>query len=234
MRLKRGLEAGFSLIELAVVLVIIGLLVGGGIVALEVGTERQRRAETERALEDVRAALYGFAMREGRLPCPDTDDPPTGSEDSDCSDAAQGVLPWSTLGLGRRDAWGDEYLYAVDGDYARDPPTPGGTAFDFEARGALQVESSVSVGDAVTLADDVAAVVVSFGGQGRQVWADGLDCSEPEGFSDDEEANCDGNAEFVAADFRRADAAEGRFDDIVVWLPDAVLKARLVDAERLP
>ena len=65
-------QRGFSLIELAVVLVIVGLLVGGGIAALNSATQQTRRIEAERQLIHVRDALYGYAMSEGRLPCPDT------------------------------------------------------------------------------------------------------------------------------------------------------------------
>lgn len=233
-------EAGFSLIELAVVLVVLSLIIGGGIVALEVGTERQQRNETERQLEEIRTALYGFAMSTGKLPCADITDPPNGEENREsggscASDADQGVLPWETLGLGRRDAWGDAYLYAVDPSYADDPNDGDRSSFALTDSAGLSVESSVVEPDAVTLADDVPAVVVSFGGQGRQVWDPGLPCDiSLEGFSADEVANCDEDDEFVAADYRGAEAGDGRFDDIVIWLPDTILKARMVEAGRLP
>ncbi len=239
MRPRWSGQAGFSLIELAIVLVIVGLLLGGGIVALEVSTERQQRAEQRGEMREIREALYGYAVSRGHLPCADTSNPPDGVEnranDSCDSDADQGALPWSTLGIGRRDAWGHFLYYAVDLEYARRPDSVDGSAFDFGSEPSLRVESSVTDLDAVTLASEVPAVVVSFGGQGGQVWTDGgFNCPTGEGFSEDEAENCNGSSTFVAGDYRDAQSDMGRFDDIVIWIVDPVLKSRMVDAGRLP
>lgn len=239
-------QAGFSLIELAVVLVIIGLLVGGGIAALNATTEQTRRAEQRRQLEHVRQALYGFAMSRGRLPCADSDTPPDGRENYDGSScesgAAQGALPWLTLGLGRQDAWGHPLYYSVTTnpggsieDYADDPGAPGASSFDLDDEANRDIED----GDGDLLAEDVPAVVVSFGPQGGQVWtSSGFQCpgdgAPAAGFSAAETENCDGDQTFADAGYRAADDPDGRFDDMLIWVPNAVLKARMVDAGRLP
>lgn len=228
----RACVRGFSLIELAVVLLIIGLLIGGGLVALQTSTERERRANQQRQLEQVREALYGFAMSRGHLPCPDTDYPPNGEENrpaAACS-GAEGALPWVTLGLGRQDAWGNPLRYRVSTDYADVPPV-GDSAFGFGDSGDITVLDE----DGVNLATFVPAIVVSYGPQGNQVWADDFfTCpTAAEGFSADARANCDQDAEFVDAGFRGADV-DGGFQHMLTWLSDATLKARMVDAGRLP
>lgn len=241
-------QGGFSLIELAVVLVIIGLLIGGGIVALDATMEQTRRADQRRQLEHVRDALYGFAMSRGRLPCADTDD--DGEEnygDPECeSGAERGALPWVTLGVGRRDAWGNPLYYAVTArptgstveDYADAPPTTDGSTFalDDGKRANLNVYDDEPGAGGDLIAEYVPAVVVSFGPQGDQVWtATGRECpGAGAGFFAAEQDNCDDDTSFVDAGYRTSGDPEGRFDDMLTWLPDPVLKARMVEAGRLP
>jgi len=247
MRIRFERQHGFSLIELAVVLVIIGLLLGGGLAAFTATTEQARRAEQKRQLQHIREALYGFAMVEGRLPCPDdlddaTAPDPDGTEDRSGSPAAcdtdVGALPWVTLGLGRRDAWNNPLIYQVEPDYADDDPAPGDDASSF----AFSDSATITVvdGNGDTIVNGTPAVVVSAGPQGEQIWVGGaLKCpgasgAAANGFSDDETENCNGDDNYVESAYRGADAATGRFDDMLIWVPDHVLKARMVDAGRLP
>ncbi len=243
-----GCARGFSLIELAVVLVIVGLLVGGGIAALDATVSQSRRSDQDGQLADIREALYGFALAEGRLPCPDTDYPPDGEANpptlsgaGDACDAAEGALPWQALGLGRRNPWGQPLRYRVTTAFA-DLPTdgggnvdPGASSFDLDAAGNI----SVADGDGATIVGTAPALVVSFAGQGQQAWtAAGFVCPgagvPANGFSTDETENCNGNPDFVAAGYREPEAADGRFDDQLIWIPGPVLKARMVEVGRLP
>lgn len=230
-------QCGFSLVEIAIVLVVIGLLIGGGVVALETSRERHKRIKQREQLAEIREALHGFAMSRGRLPCPDESDPPNGNEgtgdtpdpgcDGGSTATAFGKLPWNQLGVAGRDAWGDPMLYAVTTAY---------TSEDI----ALTLTGRLDVEDAdredADLATSVPVVVVSFAGQGAQVWRAGLPCHPPPaGFSEDELENCEtGNATFRSGSYRRPDAPDGRYDDLVTWLSDSVLKARMVEAGRLP
>jgi prepilin-type N-terminal cleavage/methylation domain-containing protein len=63
-------ERGFSLIELAVVLMIVGLLLGGLLMPLASQRDLESIRTTEKALNDIRDVLLGFAAANGRLPCP--------------------------------------------------------------------------------------------------------------------------------------------------------------------
>jgi len=239
-------QPGFTLVELAVVLVIVGLLTGGGLAAFTAAAEQRLRREQMQQLSQVRSALYGFAMRQGRLPCADRDDPPDGVEDyvgPDCAPGADtGALPWATLGVARRDAWGNPLYYSVTArprggiaDYADTPASGADASFDLSARANRRIADGA--GD--TIAQEIPAVVVSFGPQGDQVWThSGFQCPgdgrPAAGFSADETDNCDGDQDFVDAGYRRPEDSAGRFDDLVTWLPDTVLKSRMVRAGRLP
>lgn len=61
---------GFTLTELAVVMAIVALILGGLLVPLTAQMDLRSRQETERGLADIREALIGFAAINGRLPCP--------------------------------------------------------------------------------------------------------------------------------------------------------------------
>ena len=59
---------GFTLVELAVVLAIFGLLLGIMVIPLGTQVDQRRFAEAERQLAAVHEALLGFAIANGRLP----------------------------------------------------------------------------------------------------------------------------------------------------------------------
>jgi prepilin-type N-terminal cleavage/methylation domain-containing protein len=104
----RRLDRGFSLLEMAVALMIVGLLLGGLLGSVGALEKRQRSTRTEARLEEARDAMVAFAVANRRLPCPaDPGTPDTlagaGLENAptaaDCTDGASGVLPWATLDL---------------------------------------------------------------------------------------------------------------------------------------
>src|SRR5688572_15259529 len=105
MRLARLPSRGFSLVELAVVLAVVGLLLGSLMYTLQAQTEQRAREETQRRLEQAREALLGYAVANGRLPCPASaasagieSDNPSGS--NICTNPYDGFLPSVTLGFG--------------------------------------------------------------------------------------------------------------------------------------
>lgn len=131
-------QSGFSLIELSIVMFIIGLLLAGLLAPLSEGIETERRSKTLNQMKDIEKALYGFAIANGRLPCPDCRNnggncPGAGNalndglEDligNDCAvdpnptaanpnDNLEGNLPWTTLAVPQFDAWGNWFTYSV-------------------------------------------------------------------------------------------------------------------------
>ena len=61
---------GFSLVEMAIVLAIITLLLGGLLPTLSAQRGSQHISETRKQLEEIQQALVGYAIANGRLPCP--------------------------------------------------------------------------------------------------------------------------------------------------------------------
>lgn len=233
------MQSGFSLIELAVVLVIIGILIGSFIGTLGSRIDNTRRIETKEALDDIRTTLYGYAMSQSpvRLPCPDTDN--NGSEDFDIADPTKcdaltthGNLPWATLGIARGDAWSSTYSYWVADKYSN----TAGFNLTTDATGDGQIEDS----SGNVISNNVAVVIFSHGK--NQYGSIGLDDSArpavPAGAAyNDERENQDTDAVapvlFISRPVTDV-SAPVIFDDILAWISEYELKGRMVQAGVLP
>ena len=62
------MKKGFTLIELAIVMVIIGLLIGGGFQTMQIMSKRAKVIETQQQLEALQEAIKGFVQVNGGLP----------------------------------------------------------------------------------------------------------------------------------------------------------------------
>ncbi len=121
-------QKGFTLIEIAVVLVIVGLLVGSFIGTFASRVDTTRRDDTKKELEEIKQVLmaYAFTNTNGgvlALPCPDVTVPPDGVGDDGAGGfctSSVGVLPWVDLGMGMEDSWGNRYNYWVDANFSND------------------------------------------------------------------------------------------------------------------
>lgn len=109
---------GFTLIELSVVVMVVALLLGSLLVPLTTQVEQRNVSETQKRLQEVRDALIGYAIVNGRFPCPavstgaSTD---TGTEafagggtksNGQCATFNNGFVPGATLGLSNLDSQG--------------------------------------------------------------------------------------------------------------------------------
>jgi prepilin-type N-terminal cleavage/methylation domain-containing protein len=236
-------QRGFTLMELTVVLVIVALLIGGLMVPLSTQQDIRGRQETEKALSEIRETLIGFAVVNGRLPCPATPSTPSGTAGAGveatngasgsalaCTSAV-GVLPWATLGVPETDAWGNRYTYRVTLNFARGIPQttfgcapasdPVNAAFALCTPGDISVLTTASGGAIVSSA--VPAAVLSHGklAVGAYTTAGNL----ISGAAGDEAENSNADATFVSS---------LAIDDQLVWLSPNLLMNRMIAAGKLP
>ena len=224
--------SGFTLIELAVALLIIALVLGMLIVPLGTQVDQQRINDTQKQLNVINEALLGFAVANGRLPCPASPATPNttagaGTENKPAATCAlnEGVLPWATLGIAETDAWGRRFTYRVSAAFADDPAGGLLASFLLTDNGNITVTNGPVNGN-VNMTTTSVAVVVSHGKNGAGAYqSNGTQLAVGTG---DELENANGNSTFVSR------LPDPDFDDLLVWITPNVLKARMVAANRLP
>jgi prepilin-type N-terminal cleavage/methylation domain-containing protein len=231
-------NSGFSLVEMAIVLVIVGLLLGGLLTPLSMQMEQRKMSETQRQMDEIREALIGFALRNGYLPCPAIS-ASDGLEDRDgdkCGDdKRQGYVPWATLGVGKLDSWGHLFHYSVTPAFTR-------TLAPFAMSTARDISVYTRSGAAGTLVgataeNDIPAVVMSYGKNGAHATSDqGVLIADPSSTNIDEKANAggDGTRFVTRPPGDNARQPGGEFDDMVSWISPNILYNRMVAAQRLP
>lgn len=251
MRCGKKYHAGFSLAELAIVLLIVGLLIGGLMMPLTAQFDSRNTADTRRAFSQIHDALLGFAAANDRLPCPSS---ATGNgqesfavggsaTDGNCLDFYGGFLPAVTLGITPTDqngfaldAWGQRIRYtvhkgtinSVSNPFTRTNGIKDATMSSISDKDLLFVCSTATgagssdCGTAVKLTDKAPAVFFS---TGKNAGA---------GVGADETANTDANRVFIFHEPTPAAAPNGEFDDIVTWLSPNILYNRMIAAGRLP
>ena len=146
MRLQKIKQQGFSLVEMAIVLIILGFVLGALLLPLRAQREQAAQLQTTNTLESAKQALLGYAQQQGRLPCPATAINFQGNTDAGSSGqenplggthntviapalpvprcvAQSGYLPAATLGIEPTDAqgfaldaWNNRIRYAITAD----------------------------------------------------------------------------------------------------------------------
>lgn len=235
---KRRPAAGFTLVELAVALTVVGLLLAMLTPSLGERIERLRLAETRQALADAQEALLGFAVANGRLPRPATSFADGTESAAPCaSDAAcTGFLPWQTLGVRNTDGWQKLLRYSVTPAFANAPFTLTGSGSKKILSRDAAGNQSYLVGSASACSTGspcAAAVVHSAGKNNWGTLADGGSVGDFSTTNADEDANENASTRFFARPPGTVPGG-GEFDDVVVWLPTTILINRLVAAGRLP
>ena len=201
---------GFTLIELAVVMFVITLLLSSLMVPLQTQVEQRQIADTEKALNEIRDALLGFAVAYGRLPCTDTD--ADGAENSPCAGVPsppEGLLPWKSLGVTGTDPWGNAWRYRPHRSFSQAflLTTQTSTTDNMRVRNASGTE--------LTSSQERAAALVFSLGSNRT--ADGE------------------NASFEASSANyQSDIRTTNFDDVLIWIGRPTLFNRMVTAGKLP
>ena len=139
-RSRRRAQGGFSLVEIAVVLIIVGLALGTGIAIFQARVEQAQIDTTRTRAEAIRQALVAHVARTYRLPCPAAPGLVSGAAGYNVEQGggtaacttgsglvnnvggapplgvSRGTVPCTTLGLTEEtclDAWGSRFTYFV-------------------------------------------------------------------------------------------------------------------------
>lgn len=228
---------GFTLVEMAVVLVILGLLLGTLLIPLSAQIDQRNYSETQKHMDEIREALIGYGASHGYLPCPAVS-ASNGSEDrsgNTCTGSKRiGFLPWAELGVPKLDSWGHLYRYSVKLAYADST-----TKISMTATGDITIQTRDGSGNLVNMsnANSIPATVVSFGKNGAMAYTDdGTQIANGSATNVDEVTNATGaGTTFVSRTYTDNTAASGgEFDDIVGWLSPNVYLNRMISAGQLP
>lgn len=240
-------KSGFTLVELAIALIIVTLLTTGLLMSL--GTQREliKVRETEKILADAQEALIGFAMTNGRLPRPAVS-AIDGTEQANCVDesACTGFLPWQALGVQGVDSWGKRLRYSVTPTFTTDIPR-----FSLSTFGTKKIRGRDDTGNFIYLFGQAAncaidkpcapAVIFSHGQNRLGTTIDGTPLAGGTATSLDEISNNTGSTGpsagtiYISRTFTENTAVTGgEFDDLVTWLSPNILYNRMIAAGKLP
>lgn len=255
---------GFTLIELALTLAIIAVLGAGLLVPFVAQIAQRNISETERTLELAREALIGYAIANGRLPCPATDtsnglESPSPPAANGACTTYYGFLPAATLGLTpvdaqgyAVDAWGssgerNRIRYAVSDfrDATANPvfTRPGGMkAAGPAGLGGNDFLYVCASGTGVNSAAPNCGTATTLTSTAPAViWSVGANAATGGGTSADEAQNqfpgplAGGGIDRIFVSRQIANAGAGaEYDDIVMWLSVSGLVSRMVMAGQLP
>lgn len=251
-------QGGFSLIELSIVVLILGLLLTGLSVPLSVQLENARINEAEDFLSVIEKATLGYAVVNGHLPCPAT--PASNGASATVAGGCtvqHGFVPGTTLGLtGSRNAdgllldpWASPIRYSVtdsdadtDGDW--DFVTPGEIADVTVAvlapdlvicNSAAGSTATACSGPATTLVSGTPMIIYSLGSD----WASFTSPDQQENVGAALGGGPSGTSYPIAADDvsvyrRKSEQAGNEYDDVMRWMPPSQLYHTLLVAGQLP
>lgn len=240
-------NSGFTLVEIAMVLFIVTLLMAGLVPTINAQLEQQRTNETRKKISEIKEALIGFAIANGRLPCSAdgtkiAGQADYGTERASCSALnAYGVVPWITLGTSETDGWGHRFTYRVTNQFAdsfasatytggcvlpNPIPIPTQASFALCSVGNVTVKTAAA-GTPIALTP---AIIISHGknGYGAYTPAGGTPPLPVPVGNADEVANADSDLNYVSH------APTPVFDDLVDWISPNILFNRMVVAGKLP
>jgi prepilin-type N-terminal cleavage/methylation domain-containing protein len=242
MRLRGRRTRGFSLIEIAIVLVVVGLIVSGGLLGISPVLQANKVTQTNTQLDKIEQTLVLYVIQNGCLPCPGDATAATlagaNAGQSEATGAvyystgchatcqyAQGLVPWVSLGLARTDVtdpFGSFIDYVVatgltgSTTMQRTPPSTYPTATT-----SLQVQNTAAVAQTQANPNGAAYVLISHGPDGSYGYAaaNGTLRTDPNGGAKQTLNEASGtaapNAVYVQDTPQGAASANGFFDDIV-------------------
>jgi len=248
-------EHGFSLVEMAVVMVIVGLLIGGLLAPLATQIDARNYADTQKRIEYAREELLGFVISNGRLPCPASstsngDEDPIGGA-SACSNYYDGYLPAKVLGVQQVDKDGyavDAYNNRIRYVLAKSTGSCTLTSLTFHVSANIKSNglqclpsdlllcksSQVSGFSSTSCGTDASNRLVDQNTVVAIIFSQGKNAATSDATRLDELANTNGDAAFVYHSPTPSGATGGEFDDQMVWISAGLLYGRMVSAGLMP
>lgn len=248
---------GFTLVEIAVVMMIVALLLGGLMYTLAAQIEQRAIEETRSRLEAARELLLSYAIVNGRLPCPATttssgDEVPLGG--GTCTLPYGGFLPARTIGYQIVDAggfaldsWQNRIRYAVSSAPLTGCAGPSTLPHftnnaNLKANGITCQPNDLVVCKSSTgiTATDCGPAANALTNQSAPrtvvaiVFSTGKNGSLICPSCVDETANTNGDRVFVSHAPAPAGVTNGEFDDYLMWISVGELYGKLISAGVLP
>jgi prepilin-type N-terminal cleavage/methylation domain-containing protein len=246
-------QRGFTLVEIALVLVIVTILLGYTVAMFPLQQELKQYRHAKVEMDSVIEHLIAFAQINGRLPCPDTAG--DGLENWVIGPPVTcigyfGLVPARTLGMSGKfdaagsllDPWGEGYGYAVS-----DIDSGAGTDKILVTANEIRVQGMAAVQPDLFLCDDsaapgfdidcaaaasnlvlganseIAAVVISMGKDNDIPATSNIQAENLDDF------NVGTNDKVYILSPRRDD-----YDDVVKWISTNLLFSKMIEADQLP
>ena len=243
MVVRRLGRAGFSLLELSVVLVVIAVVLGFGISMGDNAIKAAQRVNVQQRMATIKEALDFYQQTTGYLPCPalitlKPSDPNFGVQVRPAggfcgagliitaqNDAYVGAVPVRSLGLPDSyagDVWGNKFTYTVgteaihnSNNYAGDPAV---LHVFYGDRTGVHYEVTMQA-DGVTPGAGATFVLVSHGPDGRGAYPlNGSTITVPCGAdAANDVENCNNDDTFYDTAYNDGSNVAQHFDDYVVW-----------------
>jgi prepilin-type N-terminal cleavage/methylation domain-containing protein len=255
-------QSGFTLVEIAIVLLIVTILLGYSVAMFPIQQELKQYRHVQVEMDSVIEHLIAYAQVNGRLPCPDT------STDSDLSgnsvdggedrvgnnacEAYFGFLPGRTLGLNGKynaagvmvDPWDTGYGYAISNINAGSPVnldidlvTPNGIRDEgiFNVMPDLFIcDDSDETGDDIDCTTVTGNEVIGANGEVAAVIISlGKDSNIP-ATSNIQDENLDNFHDGKLDKVYIFSPRRDDYDDVVRWLSTNLLFSKMIEADQLP
>lgn len=240
MNTKFKIQRAFTLAEMAIVVVLTGIILTMGLKMTVATLNNSAYAETAAKQAQIKVALINYLRTNGTLPCPDTRPVPNGTPlpfPAVCTGsaaAAYGVVPWVTLQLSRDtalDGWKNFFVYRVANGVA--PVVKNWTSntaaavpasFDIKELGTPSIALTIMQGDGVIapaqITNKAVVVILSGGKNGFATKTVQGQPNSPVPVANQDEAT---NAKpalntFVIRPYTEVKGTFGPYDDLVVYM----------------